>query len=56
LGLTLCSLRHTRHNSTTHHQGRAVVSSDNDDDDGSDGRAAGRDDVDWEDIQEEDEE
>ena len=43
--------RHECHFFTTHHQGRAVVSSDNDDDDGSDGRAAGRDDVDWEDIQ-----
>ena len=64
LGSTLESLRTTRcicHTSTTHHQGRAVVSSsDNDNDGGASvaargGRATGGDDVDWEDIQEDEE-
>jgi hypothetical protein len=54
LGLTLCSMRSSRHTSTTHRQERVVVSSDdNDDDDGSDGHAAGGDDVDWDNIDEE---
>jgi len=54
LGSTLRSMCRTHHTLTTHRQGRAVVSFD--DDDGGDGHVAVGDDVDWEDIQEEDEE
>jgi hypothetical protein len=51
-------MRHTRHTSTTHRQGRVVVSSDNDDDDNGNagGATRGGDDVDWENIQEDDKE
>ena len=54
-------MRRTRHPSTTHRQGRAVVSSDDDGDDGgedqaaSGGRAGSGVDVDWENIQEDEE-
>ena len=48
-------MRHKRHTSTTHPQGRAVVSSDDDDDDGGDGHDAGGDDVDLDNIHEDEE-
>ena len=56
LGTQLLSMRHLRHTSTTHRQGRAMVSSGDDDDDGDDGGAArGGDDVNWENIEEDEE-
>ena len=65
LGSTLASLRrstrHTLHTWTTYRQGRAVVSTDDDDDDdGGEGAAIGGGaasgmDVDWDDIQEDEE-
>jgi len=55
LGSTLRSMRRTCHTLTTHRQGRVVVSLDYNDDDCGDGRAAGRDDVDWDNIDEDEE-
>jgi len=57
LGSTLRSMRRSRHTLTTHRQGRVMVSSDDDDDDdGGDGRATrGDDDVDWDNIEEDEE-
>ena len=57
---SLRSTRRTRHTLTIHRQGRAVVSSFDDDDDGNEGTvvvggAAGGEDVDWDDIQEDEE-
>ena len=60
------STRHERHTLTTHRQGRAMVSSSSSDDDDNDddggekdvagaSGAAGRDDVDWDTIQEDEE-
>jgi hypothetical protein len=60
LGSTLRSMkntRRTRHTSTTHRQGRAVESSDDDDNDGNDGGATrGGEDINWENIQQDDDE
>ena len=49
------STHSTRYTATTHHQGHARIDSDDDDCDGGAETAAGGDDIDWMDIQGDDE-